>query len=46
MKDHHPSDKVNKIEATRMLMKEKAKIKGRQNLYEKRISIDEASETT
>ena len=31
MKDHNPADKTSKMEATRMLMKERAKSKGRKN---------------
>lgn len=46
MKDHHPADKINKIEATRMLMKERAKSKGRQNLCERRINGEEVSDTS
>jgi hypothetical protein len=33
MKDCNPAEKVTKIEATRMLMKERAKSKGRTHLH-------------
>ncbi len=46
MKDHHPADKINKIEATRMLMKDRAKSKGRQNFCERRASGEDVSETS
>lgn len=45
MKSSNPADKVNKIEATRMLMKERAKTKGRA-LRQERSSEDCSEDTS
>ena len=40
MKDYNPVEKVSKIEATRMLMKERAKTKGRNHIQVERQMAD------
>ena len=46
MKSSTPADKVNKSEATRMLMKERAKSKGRNNLLKERLNLEDASDVS
>lgn len=46
MKGNTPADKANKSEATRMLMKERAKSKGRNNMLKERLNLEDASDVS